>query len=156
MTEKEAALDHVIFVVYGYAAPQGSKTFLGLTEDGKPMSRESSKKLKPWRQEVSNTAMLHRRTPLWGEAIIMKTTVYTPKSVSAPKKLARKITTPDNSKTLRAIEDSLEKIIFSNDARIDCHELRKKFGEPARAVIEMWHIPKTFPPPEDEHDTFVG
>lgn len=155
MTEKEAALDYVIFVVYGDAAPQGSKSFKGFS-GGKAIMTESSKKVRPWRQEVSATAMQHRRDPLWDEAVILKLSIYTPKPRSARKKDARKVTTPDSSKMLRGIEDALEGIIYRNDARIDYHIVRKKFGSPARVVIEMWHVPKTFPPPDDPHDTFVS
>ena len=146
------AFDSVRFVVFGDAAPQGSKTFVGMTESGKGLMKESSKKNKPWRQEVSATALAHRRSPLWDQAVWLRVTFYTAKPKSRAKKKNRRTTRPDLSKLVRSIEDAMEGIIYVDDGRIEKIEARKKYGMPARAVIEMWHIPLDFPLTADEHD----
>lgn len=147
-------LGYVRFIVYGDAAPQGSKSFKGI-RGGKAILAESSKRNKPWRQEVSGTAMLYRQQPLWDQAIKLKVTFYTARPKSLAKKKLRRASRPDLSKLVRSIEDAMEGIIYKDDGRIDHIEARKKFGDPARVVIEMWHLPLTTPPDDNEHDDVV-
>ena len=45
------------FVVHGMPAPQGSKKFVGLSKSGRGLLVESSKKVKPWRQDVVAAAI---------------------------------------------------------------------------------------------------
>src|SRR5690348_16047198 len=91
-------------VVIGTPGPQGSKRHVG---HGRMI--ESSKKVKPWRQDVKAAALAVRgdRPPIDGPVIVRM--VFTlPKPASAPK---RRRTWPDKkpdlSKLARSTEDAL-------------------------------------------------
>lgn len=111
-------------VVYGSPAPQGSKKFVGTTKTGRGIMVESSKKVKPWRDDVKNAAedWLDRqpvRTTIDGPLVV--TMVFTlPKPASAPK---RRRTWPDRkpdlSKLVRSTEDALSDAgLWADDARV--------------------------------------
>lgn len=108
------------FVVYGSPAPQGSKKFVGI-KGGRGMMIESSKRVKPWRQDVKAAAELARNgaAPLDGNLVVRM--VFTvPKPKSAPRR--RKTypnTKPDVSKLARSTEDALvDAGLIADDARI--------------------------------------
>ena len=112
-------------VVHGTPAPQGSKKFVGTFKggDGREHARlvESSKKVKPWREDVRNAALEARgdRAPLDGP--IRARMVFTMvKPMSAPKRRRTyPVTYPDVSKLARSTEDALvEAQILVDDARI--------------------------------------
>lgn len=111
-------------VVYGAPAPQGSKRYVGTTKTGRGIMVESSKKVKPWRDDVKNAAedwldLQPVRTTLDGP--LQVTMVFTlPKPASAPK---RRRTWPDRkpdlSKLVRSTEDALSDSGFwADDARV--------------------------------------
>ena len=104
----------------GSPAPQGSKKFVGMV-NGRGMMIESSKKVKPWRQDVKAAAelVMAGRAPLdCALAVVMTFTL--PKPTSAPKKRqtwpSRK---PDLSKLIRSTEDALTDAgVWADDARV--------------------------------------
>lgn len=107
-------------VVYGSPAAQGSKKFVGMA-GGHGMLVESSKKVKPWREDVKAAALLVRNgaQPLDGPlAVRMIFTV--PKPASAPKRRRLyPMRKPDVSKLARSTEDALTDAgIWTDDARI--------------------------------------
>lgn len=115
---KPAAYD---FVVYGLPAPQGSKKFVGLTKAGRGILVESSKKVRPWRQDVKETALMVRGSKPPIDAPLRVRMVFTmPKPSSAPKR--RKVVPcrmPDLSKLVRSTEDALTDAgIWKDDARV--------------------------------------
>lgn len=102
--------------VPGRPAPQGSKRHVG----GGVMI-ESSKHVKPWREDVRQAALLLGRKgpPLDGPlAVRMVFTVAKPKS--APKtRRTWPATMPDLSKLIRATEDALTSAgLWKDDARV--------------------------------------
>ncbi len=108
------------FVVYGSPAPQGSKKFVGI-KGGRGMMVESSKRVKPWRQDVKAEAERVRggNPPMDGPLAVRM--VFTmPKPTSVPKR--RKIWAmkkPDLSKLARSTEDALvDAGLISDDSRI--------------------------------------
>lgn len=112
-------------VVYGSPAPQGSKAFKGtfVGKDGRThgIMAESSKKVKPWRDDVKAAALLARdgRAPLDGPLIVRM--VFTlPKPASSPKtRRTWPMRKPDVSKLARSTEDALTDAgIWADDARI--------------------------------------
>lgn len=129
------------FDVFGMPAPQGSKKFVGTNKAGRGILVESSKKLKPWRQDVKLAALqvathLHPLEDEGGTAIpfdgpLCVSMVFTmPKPASAPK---RRKTWPDKkpdlSKLARSTEDALvDAGLIKDDSRI----------------VEL-HLAKTFP-----------
>jgi crossover junction endodeoxyribonuclease RusA len=128
----------VEIVVHGNPAPQGSKKFVGMV-NGHGMMAESSKKVKPWRQDVVAAALAVRQgaSPLDGPLTVRM--VFTiPKPASAPKRRRswpnRK---PDLSKLARSTEDALTTAkIWADDARVVEYErLAKVFpGEDREAL----------------------
>lgn len=106
----------ITIIVRGMPAPQGSKRHVG-----NGVMLESSKKVKPWRQDVVAAAVEARNgaPPLDGP--LRARIVFTlPKPKSAPK---RKRTYPDKkpdlSKLLRSTEDALTNAgVIADDARI--------------------------------------
>jgi Holliday junction resolvase RusA-like endonuclease len=147
----------VTIVVYGVPGPQGSKRHVG----GGVMI-ESSKKVKPWRQDVKAAALeaVAGRPLLDGP--LMASMVFTireqpaskpawwPSGVRWSKSMRwRPASTPDLSKLLRATEDALTGVIWKDDARVVGYARLEKFycGHPATdvldrpgAVIRVWPI----------------
>jgi Holliday junction resolvase RusA-like endonuclease len=107
-------------VVYGNPAPQGSKKFVGMV-NGHGMMAESSKKVKPWRQDVVAAAIAVRGSnpPLDG-ALSVRMVFTLPKPKSAPKRRRSwPNRTPDVSKLARSTEDALTTAgIWADDARV--------------------------------------
>jgi Holliday junction resolvase RusA-like endonuclease len=108
-------------VIYGLPAPQGSKKFVGLAKSGRGILVESSKKVRPWRQDVKAAAIFWRDGADPIDAPVRVRMVFTmPKPASAPK---RKVTfpcrMPDLSKLARSTEDALTDAgVWKDDARI--------------------------------------
>lgn len=107
--------------VYGSPAPQGSKSFKGLAKSGRAILAESSKRVKPWRQDVKDAAEKARNGAAALDGPLIARMVFTlPKPKSAPK---RKRTWPDRkpdvSKLVRSTEDALKDAgVYTDDARI--------------------------------------
>lgn len=132
-------------VVYGIAAPQGSKRHVG-----RGIMVESSKKVAPWRDDVRAAALtVHDGPPLDGPlAALMVFTLRKP--ASAP---VRRRTWPDRypdlSKLVRSTEDALTTAgLWADDARlVEYVRLAKVYpGEDPDAldrpgaVIRVWSI----------------
>lgn len=106
--------------VYGSPAPQGSKRFVGM-KGGRGVMIESSKKVRPWRQDVKAAAEAVRNgaAPLDGN-LVLRMVFTVPKPKSAPK--TRRIypnVKPDVSKLARSTEDALvDAGLIADDARI--------------------------------------
>lgn len=103
---------------------------------------ESSKKLKPWRQQVTDTALALNVPPLPdGAPVAMVADFYfaRPRSVSIKKRRAMTVK-PDVDKLLRAIFDSCKGVLYADDANVvDAHP-RKHYaalGEPERVEIQI-------------------
>lgn len=126
-------------IAYGSPAPQGSKRFVGMS-GGRGMMVESSKRVKPWREDVKTAAEKIRNgaAPLDGPLLVSM--VFTvPKPKSAPKKKRtwpdRK---PDLSKLSRSTEDALTDAgIWTDDARIvEYVRLAKVYPNEDRDALE--------------------
>ena len=119
------------FTVFGTPRPQGSKRHVG-----NGVMVESSKYLKPWRQEVAGTA-LTLKTEMFKAHVPVELTLnfYFQK----PKTVKRRAMTtkPDSSKLLRAIEDAITGILVHDDAQIVETHIRKHYGGPERVEIEL-------------------
>lgn len=127
----------ISITVYGLPAPQGSKRHVG-----NGVMIESSKKVKPWRQDVKQAALdaiagLDGWTPLDGPLLAsMVFSFARPKGHyrtgrnahllrdSAP---VRPSVTPDLSKILRSTEDALTGVVWADDARVVGYERLGKF-----------------------------
>lgn len=142
------------FVAYGIPAPQGSKSFKGMTSAGRALLVESSRKVKPWRTQVRNacleaTAAIPGWEPLDGPLLVEM--VFTlPKPTSAPKRRRTwPIRYPDVSKLCRSTEDAISAAGgWADDARVvDYRRLAKCFPGEDRdalpmpgAVVRVWRL----------------
>lgn len=131
-------------IVYGHPAPQGSKSFKGTFtgRDGRVHAKlvESSKKVKPWRQEVKHAAEIVRAGAVPIDGPVRARMVFTmPKPKSAPKtRRTYPDKKPDVSKLARSTEDALvEAGVLKDDARIVGYtRLEKVFpGEDPEALV---------------------
>jgi len=107
--------------VYGSPAPQGSKRFVGVAKSGRGIMIESSKRVKPWRDDVKAEALRVRNgSPAMDGPLIVRMVFTLPKPTSAPKrKRTMPMRKPDLSKLARSTEDALvDAGLISDDARI--------------------------------------
>lgn len=111
----------VSFVVYGQPAPQGSKRFVGVAKSGRGILIESSKAVKPWREDVGNAARVARKgqPPLDGP-LVLRMVFTVAKPASSPKRRrVYPMRKPDLSKLARSTEDALVTSgLIADDARI--------------------------------------
>jgi crossover junction endodeoxyribonuclease RusA len=117
----ESLMAKLTIVVYGIPAPQGSKKFVGLAKSGRGILVESSKKVRPWRQDVKAAAIDARAGAEPIDAPVRVRMVFTmPKPASAPKrKRTFPCRMPDLSKLARSTEDALtEAGVWRDDARV--------------------------------------
>ncbi len=119
----EGGLAVIRIEVRGTPAPQGSKAFKGMTNAGRAILTESSKKVRPWRMDVKAAAEDYRtrtgHAPI--DAPVVVRMVFTlPKPQSAPKtRRTYPMRTPDLSKLARSTEDALTDAgIWADDARV--------------------------------------
>lgn len=119
------------FTVYGRPRPQGSKRHVG-----RGIMVEASKELKPWRQEITWTA-LSLGVPMIPAHVPLELTLrfYFQRAKSSKRKAMT--TKPDSSKLLRAVEDSLVGILVYDDSQFIEHHMRKMYGGPERVEIEI-------------------
>lgn len=144
----------VSFVAFGQPAPQGSKSFKGMSKAGRAILVESSKAVRPWRMDVKLAAIECRSrsgllVPLDGPlGCSMVFTLHKP--VSAPKKRRTwPDRQPDLSKLLRSTEDAITDAgLWRDDARVvEYARLAKVYlGEDAEALqstgvrVTIWQI----------------
>lgn len=125
--------------VYGTPAPQGSKKFVGTNKAGRGILVESSKKVRPWRQDVKRAAEELRAgaAPLDG-ALVVRMVFTLPKPASAPKtRRTYPNKKPDLSKLARSTEDAMVDagLILDDSRIIDYQRLAKVFpGEDPEAL----------------------
>jgi Holliday junction resolvase RusA-like endonuclease len=128
----------VRIVAYGSPAPQGSKKFVGI-HGGRGVLAESSKRVKPWRQDVKAAAEAARNgaAPMDGP-LVLRMVFTLPKPASSPKRRrVYPMRKPDLSKLARSTEDALTDAgVIADDARIVEYErLAKVFpGEDGEAL----------------------
>lgn len=156
--------------VHGTPGPQGSKKAVGVrrTKNGgtTPVMVESSKKVKPWRQDVTAAALQAiADVPGWKplDGPLVASVVFTMRQQPTSRPgwwpvglpwsktlLWRPATMPDLSKLLRATEDALTGPVWRDDARVVEYVRLAKYyvGHPAAdvladgpgAVIRVWPL----------------
>lgn len=109
------------FIVYGTPGPQGSKKFVGLSKSGKGLMIESSRKVKPWREEVELAARIAwgRQMPMDGPLTVRM--IFTLKKPAAAPKRRRTYPhrLPDLSKLARSTEDAITTAgVWRDDSRV--------------------------------------
>ncbi|MEJ7763858.1 MAG: RusA family crossover junction endodeoxyribonuclease [Acidimicrobiales bacterium] len=116
-------------VAYGTPAPQGSKSFRGRGATGKGILVESSKAVKPWREDVKQAGLAARQAgaPCLDGPIAVRMVFTLARPKSAPKRRRHPDTTPDLSKLARSTEDAITTAgLWADDARVvDYYRLAK-------------------------------
>lgn len=145
------------FVVYGEAAPAGSKR--GFVRGGRVMITDASARSRPWKAQVTDAAIEAmgftlvadkdgKVIPMFDEPVVVAMTFHVarPKShfgsgknagqvkASAP---TRPTTKPDLLKLARAVEDALTQICYRDDSQIVDERLSKWYGDPPRVEITI-------------------
>lgn len=151
MSEKRAGMEFA-FTVFGTAQPQGSTRAFIPRGWARPVITTDNGKLKPWRQELSQTALIamqecgaklaSREMP-----ISIALTFVFEKPRSARKTAVHKTTKPDLDKLLRAVLDGLTGIAYEDDSQVCECRVAKIFGSPARLEVQVCTlvegVPKT-------------
>lgn len=136
------------FTVRGLPAPQGSKSFKGMSRAGKAILAESSKAVMPWRQDVVSAACdaIDNEPgfkPFAGPVHLI-VEFYLPRPKGAPK--TRRVVPdvmPDLSKLIRSTEDALKTAaVWRDDAQVVDITTRKRyatFGD--EQIGHPWELP---------------
>ena len=110
------------FRVYGIPAPQGSKIPGVSSKTGKMFVREqSSKTLRPWRQDVKEAAILAMADlPILTGPVRLHVDFYMPRPASVtPRRRPLPMVAPDLDKLVRGVGDALKAAgVYRDDAQI--------------------------------------
>lgn len=127
-------------------APQGSKTLVGING-----LRESCRRVKPWRQLVTISAVEARLKRIPGpvrmdaEFIFRRPASHLRRDGSLKPSAPRwHAVRPDGSKLLRSTEDALTGILYDDDSRIVASSFTKRYCEPGEqpgAIITIQPLP---------------
>lgn len=136
------------FTVYGLPAGQGSKT-IGRTSGGRTFLREDNPKVKPFRQAVAAAALAAGARVTDGQFLVsVVCTVARPPShfrKDGSLRPAHRHTRPDGKndgdKALRAINDALQGIVWSNDRRVRPMAIDWRWGDTTQVDITIRKCP---------------
>ncbi len=129
------------FTVYGTPRPQGSTRAFIPKGWNRAVITSDNKKLKPWRQEVTDTLFVESGCiPYSGsgnEAIVMSLDFFFKRPKSAPKSRAYPTVKPDVDKLIRAIFDAGTGVLYGDDAQLVGVTARKHYDAIERVEIEV-------------------
>ena len=135
---QERECNGIQFTVLGVAQPQGSTRAFIPKGWNRAIITSDNPKNKSWRQETSNEAMIAMQgKPMMEGPVELIADFYFDKPKSTKKSVVHKITKPDVSKLARSCEDAMTGIVYKDDSQIVSETVRKHFGLPARAVIQV-------------------
>jgi crossover junction endodeoxyribonuclease RusA len=143
------AVQTITFTVLGKAQPGGSKRAFRHPGTGRALVVDANKKAKPWQAVVAaagHDAMGGRG--LLDGPLAVRIVFYAPRPQShyrtgrnrAMLRAAAPMfptTRPDALKLARAVEDALTGVCWRDDSLIVDEQLHKRYGEPARAEVEI-------------------
>lgn len=129
-------------VVYGEPAPQGSKSFKGLSKTGRAIIADDCKRTKPWRISVEwacTEAIGDRQRPLFDCPVEVILNFYFYKPKSSPKSRRYPDAKPDIDKIQRSTFDALKNAgVIRDDSRVVRVHANKLFCEGKEAML---HVP---------------
>ncbi len=152
--------------VLGIPAPQGSKSYMGVSDAGRPRFRESSKRVKPWRSDVRDAALdvIGKRsrgprseivnwTPLDGPVDVtlafrlprpkghmLPANSRRPEPILHPAAPPKPIGKPDLDKLTRAVLDALTGIVWRDDSQVVRLIVSKHYADDAPAGLDIWAL----------------
>ena len=104
---------------------------------GAVVTTSDNPKLKPWRQQISET-ILYDRPQQFAAGVPVKIALdfffARPKSAKKRRYMTVK---PDYDKLLRAVMDALKGVVLHDDAQVIEGFVRKHYGEPERVEIQI-------------------
>lgn len=133
-------MSQIHFVVYARPEPQGSAR--AFVVKGRAVVTSANKKLKPYRQELTNTAravlsqhgiqqpMADKHVPV---SLVLDFYFHKPPSI--PKKRKHIAVKPDLDKIVRSTVDALTGILYRDDAQVVEISVRKHYGLEEKAEI---------------------
>ena len=137
-------LEVISFTVFGKPEPQGSTRAFIPKGWKRPIITSTNKALKPYRQEVSRTALetcqAAGKVMPFGkhEPVELSVNFYFERPPSAPKKRSFPVVKPDLDKLVRAVKDAMSGIVYHDDAQVVGYgNIRKHYGTPERTEITV-------------------
>lgn len=124
------------FFVPGVPTAQGSKKYMG-HRNGKPLLLESAKGLPAWRKAVREAAHEHlsRDAALFPtQAMHLDLEFIMPRPKYAINKQLPAVKRPDLDKIVRAILDSLSKVLYGDDSQVTSMHVRKRLAHPNETI----------------------
>lgn len=131
-------------------APQGSKTAVGRTRDGRAILKETSKRLPSWRAQIKAAALDLDAEMLLGPVCCHFEFLFdrpkchfTSKGELKPGAPSWHSFKPDLSKLIRSSEEELSKLLIEDDCRIAMIVAEKRYcspGETCGVVISVQPI----------------
>jgi Holliday junction resolvase RusA-like endonuclease len=141
-------------VVYGKPQPAGSKRAFVNPRTKRAIVVDDAKGSRPWKQEVAGAALdvCGGEPLLLDGALVLEVRFYLrrPKGHYGSGKNARQLrgsapafpaVKPDTTKLLRAVEDALTGIVWTDDSRIVHQVASKCYGTPERCEIRVDRAP---------------
>lgn len=135
------------FSVRGVPGPQGSKDFKGFSRAGHAILVESSKLVKPWRQDVVAAAVNAMedqgswRALTGAVHVVIEFYLARPKSQPKTRRTVP-ITIPDVDKTVRATLDALKTAgVYRDDSLVTDITARKRYVVQDPALGHPWELP---------------
>lgn len=131
------------FTVYGKPEPQGSTRAFIPKGWVRPIITSTNKALKPYRQEVSRTALeacqAIASVLLFAkhEPAELSVRFYFSRPPSIPKKRSAHVVKPDLDKLVRAVKDALKGIVYQDDSQVVKLDAKKEYGAPERTEITV-------------------
>jgi len=144
MTNPLIAIDSISFTAYVTPEPQGSMKAFIPKGWNRAIITSDNKDLKSYRQEVSKAALEQRAKIGFYDVMFGKHSpvsavfnFYFAKPDSVSKKRTQHVVRPDLSKLIRATEDALTGIIYTDDAQIVSIKAEKFYGLPERVEVTV-------------------
>lgn len=129
----------VRFTVYGTPRPQGSTRAFIPKGWKRAIITSDNAKLKPWRQQISATALAQGSDPI-PQRIPVRVSLdffFARPDSATEKKRPGMTVKPDIDKLIRSVFDSLKDILIHDDSQITAVNARKHYGIPERVEIEV-------------------
>lgn len=134
--------ESVHITVYGHPEPQGSFRALKNKYTDKAVLTQSNKRMLPYRQMVSQTAMVEVRGRKAEKHVPVELSVifYLAKPKSASRNRQWPSVKPDTDKLVRCILDALTGIAYVDDGQVVRLHAEKLYGEPERTEIRVKEV----------------
>lgn len=133
--------DAIVFFVHGVPAPKGSTKSFNHSRTGKVITLPDAKNIKEWSTAVrlaATQAMVGKRMFERPVRLSVRFQIKRPKKP----KFALPAVRPDLSKLVRAIEDPMNGIVWTDDSLVCDHVLSKRYDDLPGAAVYVQPIPE--------------